>query len=107
MAAPSAEGRAVTPASTPAPPRTIRKRQSEGLAPNMPDYERARAEFSWAAAAAQLAPLPGGDLNFLNVVVAIHDQTGIDIPERDYGKPSTLGDAVAYLTGAQKQAADA
>ncbi len=50
MAAPSAEGRAVTPASTPAPPHTIRKRQSEDLAPNMPGYERARAEFSGAVA---------------------------------------------------------
>jgi len=29
----------------------------------MPDYARARAEFSWAAARAQLAGLPGGGLN--------------------------------------------
>ena len=32
-------------------------------APNMPDYERARLEFSWAKARAQLAGLPGGGLN--------------------------------------------
>ena len=40
-------------------------------------------------------------MDFLNVVVAIHDQTGIEIPERDYPKLSTLNDAVAYLAGAQ------
>ena len=36
---------------------------SEGLVPNMPDYDRARAEFSWAEARARLAGLPGGGLN--------------------------------------------
>ncbi len=33
-------------------------------------------------------------MDFLNVIVAIHEQTGIEIPERDYGKLSTLDDAV-------------
>lgn len=33
------------------------------VAPNMPDYELARAEFSWSSARAQLAGLPGGGLN--------------------------------------------
>ena len=32
-------------------------------APNMSDYDRARAEFSWGAARARLAGLPGGGLN--------------------------------------------
>ena len=36
---------------------------SEGLVPNMPDYDRARAEFSWAEARARLSGLPGGGLN--------------------------------------------
>ena len=36
-------------------------------------------------------------MDFLNVIVAIHDQTGIEIPERDYPKLSTLNDAVSYL----------
>jgi acetyl-CoA synthetase len=31
--------------------------------PNMPDYESARAEFSWEQARAELAGLPGGGLN--------------------------------------------
>ena len=38
----------------------IRRARAEGIASNMPDYDRARAEFSWAAARARLAGLPGG-----------------------------------------------
>ncbi len=36
-------------------------------------------------------------MDFLNIVVAIHEKTGIEITERDYPKLSTLADAVAYL----------
>jgi acyl carrier protein len=36
-------------------------------------------------------------MDFLNVIVAIHEQTGIEVPERDYPKLSTLDDAVSYL----------
>lgn len=36
-------------------------------------------------------------LDFLNVVIAVHERTGIDIPERDYPKLSTLAGFVAYL----------
>jgi acyl carrier protein len=42
-------------------------------------------------------------MDFLNVIVAVHEQTGIEIPERDYPKLSTLEDAVAYLLAAQQQ----
>jgi hypothetical protein len=31
-----------------------------GLEPNMVDYDEARARFSWTAARAELAGLPGG-----------------------------------------------
>jgi acyl carrier protein len=41
-------------------------------------------------------------MDFLNVVVAVHEQTGIEIPERDYAKLSTLDDAVSYLVAAQR-----
>jgi len=51
------------PASTGARSGAILKPRSAGLAPNMPDYERARAEFSWATARARLAGRPGGGLN--------------------------------------------
>ena len=35
------------------------------------------------------------------VVVEINARTGIEIPERDYPKLSTLNDAVGYLSRAQ------
>lgn len=46
-------------------------------------------------------------MDFLNVVVIVHEQTGIEIPERDYSKLSTLDDAVAYLLAAQRRDAGA
>lgn len=36
-------------------------------------------------------------IDFLNLMVGIHDLTGLDIPERDYGAVSTLGGLIAYL----------
>jgi acyl carrier protein len=53
------------------------------------------------------AQLDIDSMDFLNVVVAIHEQTGIEVPERDYPKLSTLNDAVAYLAEAQRQGAGA
>jgi acyl carrier protein len=40
-------------------------------------------------------------MDFLNIVVEINARTGIEIPERDYPKLSTLNDAVGYLLRAQ------
>ena len=40
-------------------------------------------------------------MDFLNVIVVIAEQTGIEIPERDYGKLTTLDDLVAYLDKTQ------
>ena len=40
-------------------------------------------------------------MDFLNIVVEINTRTGIEIPERDYPKLSTLNDAVSYLSRAQ------
>ena len=36
-------------------------------------------------------------VDFLNVLVAIHDALGVDIPEVDYPKLSTLDTCVDYL----------
>jgi acyl carrier protein len=44
-------------------------------------------------------------MDFLNIVVEINERTGIDVPERDYPKLSTLNDAVGYLAHAQAQVA--
>ena len=46
-------------------------------------------------------------MDFLNIIVAINEQTGIEIPERDYPRLSTLNDAVAYLAAAQEHGAGA
>lgn len=49
---------------------------------------------------------PAGDLrealdidsmDFLNFVSAVHRRLGVDIPERDYPKLTTLDGAIAYL----------
>lgn len=36
-------------------------------------------------------------MDMLNLIVAIHERTGIDVPERDYGRLATLAGAVDYL----------
>lgn len=36
-------------------------------------------------------------MDFLNFVLALHDRLGVDIPEPDYPRLSTLDGAVAYL----------
>ncbi len=37
-------------------------------------------------------------MDLLNIVVAVHESTGVEIPERDYGKLGTLDEFAAYLT---------
>jgi acyl carrier protein len=37
-------------------------------------------------------------MDFMNFVVALHERTGIDIPEADYPKLRTLDGAIAYLS---------
>ena len=39
-------------------------------------------------------------MDFLNFVIAVNQSTGVDIPERDYPKLSSLNKAVGYLQGA-------
>jgi acyl carrier protein len=36
-------------------------------------------------------------MDLLNIVVDVHQRTGIDVPERDYGKLRTLADFADYL----------
>jgi acyl carrier protein len=38
--------------------------------------------------------------DFLNVIIAVNERTGVEIPERDYPKVVTLGNFVAYLSAA-------
>lgn len=37
-------------------------------------------------------------MDFLNVVIALHEALHVDIPEADYPKIATMKGAVAYLT---------
>jgi acyl carrier protein len=37
-------------------------------------------------------------MDFLNIMIGIHDATGLEIPERDYPQLSTLTGAIGYLT---------
>jgi len=36
-------------------------------------------------------------VDFMNLVVALHEELGVDIPESDYDQLSTLDEMVAYL----------
>jgi acyl carrier protein len=36
-------------------------------------------------------------MDFLNIVTAIHEETGIDIPEADYPKIVSLNQCIVYL----------
>jgi acyl carrier protein len=38
-------------------------------------------------------------MDFLNLVLALHDRLGMDIPEAHYSRLATLEGAIAYLTG--------
>lgn len=37
-------------------------------------------------------------MDFLNFVTAVHQRLGVDIPELDYPKLTTLDGAIAYVT---------
>jgi len=39
-------------------------------------------------------------VDFLNFIAALHEQTGVDIPERDYPMVSTIARCVEYLSDA-------
>ncbi len=40
-------------------------------------------------------------MDFLNFVIALHEELKVDIPESDYPKLSSLNGCVAYLTAAR------
>jgi acyl carrier protein len=48
-------------------------------------------------------------MDFLNFVIALHEQIGLDIPEADYPRLASLSGCVAYLSarlGAPRSAAE-
>ncbi|HET6966097.1 MAG TPA: phosphopantetheine-binding protein [Acidimicrobiales bacterium] len=40
-------------------------------------------------------------MDFLNLVTALHDETGIEVPERDYPRLATVDGFVAYVAAAR------
>ena len=42
-------------------------------------------------------------MDMLNLLIAIHAATGVDIPEVDYAKMASIDDAVAYLRARVRQ----
>ena len=44
-------------------------------------------------------------MDFLNFVITLHERLGVDIPEIDYPKLSSLDGCVAYLAGKLAQGA--
>lgn len=56
------------------------------------------AEFDKLPGKAQLREeLDLDSMDFLDFVAALHERTGMDIPETDYRRLATLDDAIAYL----------
>jgi acyl carrier protein len=41
-------------------------------------------------------------VDFLNLMIALHEQLGVDIPETDYPKLATLDGAIGYLVSAAR-----
>ena len=40
-------------------------------------------------------------MDFLNLLTALDEETGIDVPERDYGLLSTIDGFISYVSHAQ------
>jgi acyl carrier protein len=40
-------------------------------------------------------------MDFLNLLIGVHQRTGVEIPEADYGELESLGQLVAYLEARQ------
>jgi acyl carrier protein len=58
------------------------------------------ADFAALAPQANLREtLDLDSMDFLNFVIALHSETGVDVPEADYSCLSTLAGCIDYLAG--------
>jgi acyl carrier protein len=73
--------------------RSLLARLLHGVAPEV-DIDR----IDPAASLQEAAELDSMD--FLNLVTALHEETGIDVPERDYPLVATIDGFVAYVAAA-------
>jgi acyl carrier protein len=80
--------------TTPDDARTLLARLLRGIAPEI-DLD----ETDPATALTEAAELDSMD--FLNLVDALYDETGIDVPERDYPQIATIDGFVAYVSAAR------
>jgi acyl carrier protein len=71
-------------------PRTLLARLLRGIAPEI-DLD----EIDAAASLQEAAELDSMD--FLNLAAALYEETGIDVPERDYPRIATVDGFVAYV----------
>ena len=71
----------------------IRKTVIEALTRIAPEIDPASIESS----ASFRDQLDLDSMDFLNFVLAVHDRLGVEIPEADYPRLSTLDGAVAYV----------
>ena len=71
----------------------IRKTVIEALTRIAPEIDPASIE----SGASFRDQLDLDSMDFLNFVLAVHERLGLDIPEADYPRLSTLDDAVRYL----------
>ncbi len=72
---------------------TLRRAVIDALTEIAPEVDPAAIDE--AAGLADQLELDSMDM--LNLIVAIHERTGIEVPERDYGRLATLRGAVDYL----------
>ncbi len=77
---------------TPDDARTLLARLLRGIAPEID-----LAEIDPAEPLSEAAELDSMDR--FNLVSALYDETGIDVPERDYPAIATIDGFVAYVTG--------
>lgn len=75
---------------TPATNITLIREILAGIAP-----EAAESDIPGDADLREVLDLDSMD--FLNFIIALHEQTGVDIPETDYPQLFTLDGAIAYL----------
>jgi acyl carrier protein len=79
--------------SDPSRPAALRAIVFETLAGIAPEADPA----ALAGDAPMRDQLDLDSMDFLNLLVGIHERTGIDIPEADYAHLETLDELVAYL----------
>ena len=75
-------------------PRALLARLLRGIAP---EVDRAGVD----PGAPMQEELDLDSMDFLNLVTALHDETGIDGPERDYPLLGTVDGFVAYVAAAR------